>query len=232
MQREFQIGALDRSSLVTIEELMRLCSEVLGAGSRRQLYRAIIDLMREADAGQCFRDFRICTPRGYWGVQTCGRPRLHLHFQNRYSGFEYIDGFNPSYGYTVRFQLGLVVRELINNGGIGVHRFPERITFTNDWYAQNALEEDDAIRHNDIHHWEELLVPDTPPIPAFPPTPPPSSASSSSTTVVLETSDDDSLSDISTVCLCYRCANCLNHVAEEAGGRGDDGAANGGTNGN
>ena len=33
-------------------------------------------------------------------------------------------------------------------GEIGVHRFPERITFTNDWYAQNALEEIKMKRDN------------------------------------------------------------------------------------
>ena len=34
MEREIQIGDLNRSSLVTIEELIRLCSVVLGVGSK------------------------------------------------------------------------------------------------------------------------------------------------------------------------------------------------------
>ena len=106
---ELGVGALDRDSMVTIDVLMRLCS--LYAVPKRQLFNAIIGLMRHVDAGQCFDNIRIGTCGYYWGDQVRGRPRLHLYFENKYSGFQYIEGYYPGYGQwppiTVRFQLGM-----------------------------------------------------------------------------------------------------------------------------
>ena len=222
---------LERDSMVTVDTLMTLCCS-LYAVPKRQLFNTLRYLMRYYEGGQCFRKIRIYARGYYWGNQVRGRPRLHLHFENKYSGFHYIDGYYPGYGQyppiTVRFQLGMVIRELVHSGGIGVDRFPDRIRCRN----QNLPEVDDewVITHTDIHRWEELLdaAPHrVPVVAAFPPTPPPSPTSSATTVMYGISSDDDgsssTMSNPSSVdsgCQCFRCINCLGHVAEEAGGGG------------
>ena len=232
---ELVLGSLDRDSMVTIDVLIRLCC-VMYRVPKRRLFLTLRYLM--TNYCECFSHIRIQQHGYYHGNQVRGRPRLHLLFENKYSGNRYIDGYYPGYGQwppiTVRFQLGIVIRELVHSGVVGVDRFPDRIHTTNEfWFDDNCV-----IQHTDIHVWEELLGGSPVVIPAFPPTPPASPASSStaspassSSTWIYVDDDDDDVDDdhdddssdssstvTESVCMCFRCINCLGHAAEEAGG--------------
>ena len=232
---ELVLGSLDRDSMVTVDVLIRLCC-VMYRVPKRRLFMTLRYLL--TNYSECFKKIIIQQHGYYHGNQVRGRPRLHLLFENKYSGNRYIDGFYPGYSQcsaiTVRFQLGIVIKELVHSGVVGVTRFPDRIHQYNFWFDDKCV-----IQHTDIHVWEELLGWPQPVIPAFPPTPPVSPPSSRSTVSSASTwihvddddaddadddhddSSDSSSSTTESVCMCFRCINCLAHAAEEAGGAGE-----------
>ena len=116
---ELVLGSLDRDSMVTIDVLIRLCC-VMYRVPKRQLFHTLSYVMK--NYCECFSHIRIGPHDYYHGNQVRGRPRLHLFFENKYSGNRYIDGYYPGYGQwppvTVRFQLGIVIRELVYSGGV------------------------------------------------------------------------------------------------------------------